>query len=391
MRWIKYQIVQSENDEGFVLVDKKIGYSEENLAIAESEAYGDVTIVNDSKMVIVNKVLDKTGFASGMHNEAGWRSIATGYMSKADNTSFAAGRLAEATGKCSFASGIETYTETSVVTVSNFSIDAVDIYVSNEVTSELNIGDYICITPEIGETSDCKRIVNIVAPEKGWGYYKIVIDSPLRAENYYEGHNAPGDGFIPSGSIIKKAQITKATGAGAHAQGAAVEASGAHAHAKGYKTAASGDYSTAEGQLTKATGRWSHAQGKEAVASGDYSRAGGYKSEAKGTCSSAFGSNSKASGEYASADGLYAVASSKAQHVQGKYNVEDAAGKYAHIVGNGTSASKRSNCHTVDWEGNAWYSGSVSATKGIVVPYGYSLDDAPTDVPDGTLFVLITE
>jgi hypothetical protein len=37
-------------------------------------------------------------------------------------------------------------------------------------------------------------------------------------------------------------------------------------------------------------------------------------------------------------------------------------GKYAHIVGNGTSTSKRSNAHTLDWEGNAWFAGKI--TKG---------------------------
>ena len=31
----------------------------------------------------------------------------------------------------------------------------------------------------------------------------------------------------------------------------------------------------------------------------------------------------------------------------------------AHIVGNGMSNTKRSNAHTLDWEGNAWYSGDV--------------------------------
>lgn len=33
--------------------------------------------------------------------------------------------------------------------------------------------------------------------------------------------------------------------------------------------------------------------------------------------------------------------------------------KYAHIVGNGTSDTARSNAHTLDWDGNAWYSGDV--------------------------------
>ena len=34
-------------------------------------------------------------------------------------------------------------------------------------------------------------------------------------------------------------------------------------------------------------------------------------------------------------------------------------GTYTHIVGNGTSDTARSNAHTLDWEGNAWYSGDV--------------------------------
>jgi hypothetical protein len=40
---------------------------------------------------------------------------------------------------------------------------------------------------------------------------------------------------------------------------------------------------------------------------------------------------------------------------------------YAHIVGNGTSSSKRSNAHTLDWSGNAWFSGDVyvGSTSGI--------------------------
>ena len=32
---------------------------------------------------------------------------------------------------------------------------------------------------------------------------------------------------------------------------------------------------------------------------------------------------------------------------------------YAHIVGNGTAEDARSNAHTLDWKGNAWYSGDV--------------------------------
>lgn len=37
----------------------------------------------------------------------------------------------------------------------------------------------------------------------------------------------------------------------------------------------------------------------------------------------------------------------------------DTKGKYVHIVGNGTSDTERSNAHTLDWDGNAWYAGDV--------------------------------
>lgn len=45
--------------------------------------------------------------------------------------------------------------------------------------------------------------------------------------------------------------------------------------------------------------------------------------------------------------------------MQGKYNIEDTANKYAHIVGNG-NPNTRANAHTLDWEGNAWYAGKLS-------------------------------
>ena len=34
-------------------------------------------------------------------------------------------------------------------------------------------------------------------------------------------------------------------------------------------------------------------------------------------------------------------------------------GNYAHIVGGGTSDSNRKNIHTIDWNGNAYFAGSV--------------------------------
>lgn len=49
MKWIKYQVVQSTNGEETVLANKKVGYSNENLAIAQREAYNGYEIVDDEQ------------------------------------------------------------------------------------------------------------------------------------------------------------------------------------------------------------------------------------------------------------------------------------------------------------------------------------------------------
>lgn len=73
-----------------------------------------------------------------------------------------------------------------------------------------------------------------------------------------------------------------------------------------------------------------------------------------------------ASGQASHVEGVRTLALGDYQHVQGKYNALDEENKYAHIVGNGTSEDERSNAHTLDWDGNAWYQGSVEATALIL-------------------------
>jgi hypothetical protein len=121
---------------------------------------------------------------------------------------------------------------------------------------------------------------------------------------------------------------------------------------------ASGNASHAEGWKTVASGICSHAEGRDTIASGDYSHAEGDSTTASGICSHAEGDSTTASGDNSHAEGYSTTAGSEYQHVQGMYNVEDIESKYAHIVGNG-NYSKRSNAHTLDWSGNAWFAGSV--------------------------------
>lgn len=70
-----------------------------------------------------------------------------------------------------------------------------------------------------------------------------------------------------------------------------------------------------------------------------------------------------ADGVAAHSEGIGTIAIGQAQHVQGKYNLEN--GQYAHIVGNGVNEENRSNAHTLDWDGNAWYKGTLTADKGL--------------------------
>ena len=114
---------------------------------------------------------------------------------------------------------------------------------------------------------------------------------------------------------------------------------------------ASGNYSHAEGNETTASGERAHAEGKDTTASGGESHAEGLHTVASGLRSHAEGEDTIASGDV--------------QHVQGKWNIEDRRSTYAHIVGNGSS-SARSNAHTLDWDGNAWYQGTVEGTAMIV-------------------------
>lgn len=105
---------------------------------------------------------------------------------------------------------------------------------------------------------------------------------------------------------------------------------GVNAFAIGNGTKASGKNSFASGQGVEATNSYTHAEG--------------------------LGSIAKAAGAHA--EGNYTLASSQYQHTAGQYNIEDAANVYAHIIGNGTSATRK-NIHTIAWTGDGWFSGDV--------------------------------
>ena len=128
----------------------------------------------------------------------------------------------------------------------------------------------------------------------------------------------------------------------------------------GTRTGDIGENSIAEGYSTTASASASHAEGVGTTASAPASHAEGMGSTANGVGSHAEGDNTTASGQGSHAEGDRTIAASDHQHVQGKHNIEDTENKYAHIVGNGAAENARSNAHTLDWNGNAWYSGKLS-------------------------------
>ena len=155
--------------------------------------------------------------------------------------------------------------------------------------------------------------------------------------------------------------------------GNGVIASGDNSHAEGEHTRATNYNCHVEGSYSHASGSASHAEGNDVLASGDHSHAEGNGTIASGSASHAEGNNT--------------IASSNQQHVQGKYNIEDTENKYAHIVGNGETDVTRSNAHTLDWNGNAWYAGDVQANN---VPYTVS-EKVVLTVPAATITEKKTE
>lgn len=170
---------------------------------------------------------------------------------------------------------------------------------------------------------------------------------------------------VGTGSFSMGRRDGSVIGIDSHAEGFYTTASGNYSHAEGRATTASNAYSHTEGYATAASGSSSHAEGAWTTASGDSSHAEGHQTTVSGDSSHAEGEYTAAYGQYSHAEGNWTTAINQSQHVQGEYNIADTEGtastrgKYTHIVGNGTGSNSRSNAHTLDWAGNAWYQGDV--------------------------------
>lgn len=168
--------------------------------------------------------------------------------------------------------------------------------------------------------------------------------------------DAVGKKTEDGGEIFNNA---KSAGQGAHAENNITQATGQDSHAEGYNTEATGWTAHAEGGLTHATGTADHAEGWNTTASGNYSHAGGHSSKAEAGSSFAHGSAVIARGRSSVAFGVETIASCDEQIVEGRYNIEDTAGKFAHIIGNGTYET-RSNALAIDWKGKIYVGKSTT-------------------------------
>ena len=73
--------------------------------------------------------------------------------------------------------------------------------------------------------------------------------------------------------------------------------------------------------------------------------------------------------------------------VQGRSNIKDTANTYAHIVGNGTSNTSRSNAYTLDWSGNATFAGTVSSAGADYAEF-FEWKDGNTEAEDRVGYIV---
>lgn len=176
--------------------------------------------------------------------------------------------------------------------------------------------------------------------------------------NNYSGSNAN----VIDGAYAAHAEGSQNTITGAslasHAEGSENRISNSRgAHAEGNFTSVSiSDYSHVEGESNHIYGaKWVHAGGYGCNVFKDGGFTHGINTMVGGVAAAAFGSETYAGG--------------KDQFVAGRGNKTDEEDKYALIIGNGTgtrglSGFAPSNALTLDWEGNLWVAGTISAEGG---------------------------
>ena len=348
--------------------------------ISDGIVYLNTPLSQDHDINRVYLMLGATGPCS--HSE-GSATLASGRRAHAEGyETFASGDDSHAEGECTIASGDCSHAEGDSTTASGYNSHAegyvttalgdgshAEGYCTEALGDESHAEGYGTIAYGAGSHAEGGRITTSTTcyiaagssefslDSMGW-YYPRIGQVLATDDAYAQVVNIIGDTAYLDRPLSQDTDVRKVyilTGAfedNAHSEGYSTTASGYNSHAEGCSTSASGDDAHAEGSYTLASGEDAHAEGYYTVASGEMAHAeGGYTS---------------AKGNAAHAEGYETIASGHGSHVQGTYNIEDTESKYAHIVGNGTDLDSRSNAHTLDWEGNAWYQGGVQCTELIL-------------------------
>src|SRR5436190_470235 len=168
---------------------------------------------------------------------------------------------------------------------------------------------------------------------------------------------------------------SKASGFASTAMGQST-ASGSNSIAMGNAAIASGIESNAIGTQTNASGLGSTAIGYQTIASGDYSIAMGNLTTASRESSTAMGYQTTASGYFSTSMGSQTIAKAYNALSIGNYNDNTDAPSYfipansdrIFQIGNGSSASARSNAVTVLRNGNVGLAGVIAPSRPLSFP-----------------------
>lgn len=170
---------------------------------------------------------------------------------------------------------------------------------------------------------------------------------------------------------------------------------GKNSTALGIDVTASNEGSYGEGKNNISNGIFSHVGGENSAAWQHCGFAHGYGciSDAPGAISLGVFNNGK--GEASHVDGYDNIAGSAYQHVHGKWNMEDNGNKYAHQIGGGyqrtfprynnegniewITETVRGDIYRLDWNGNAWYKGSVTSNGADYAEFFEWEDGNPND------------
>lgn len=308
-----------------------------------------------------NTAIDTAGFVTGRENTGSFGSLVGGYQNKVlKETGFAAGRRNEVTGNNSAALGADN----KISATNGFAVGQ-----ENKVYTTTS-------------TAEGFRTQGGLSPE----------DRELL------GISATAD----KTSAHAEGNRTKAYGLGSHAEGGRGVAEGNYSHVEGYflegttkyyynedhdsyffddekspveigEYVAVYDISTPSKKIGNA-----RVEGIEQIFLGEEQEYGGHRfvfnfestnsdlgisyfvklhiNHSKGAGSHTEGAGNKAIHKYSHLEGCGNISGADCQHVSGKWN---APGNYAFVVGNGASDSDRSNAMTIDWNGNAKFTGNV--------------------------------